>query len=124
MLEVETGNFLIEDLRQNKDTSLELAGLGELDVLLTPSLVAGLVQHDLGEDLVGERAGHDERGVASSTAEVDETTLSKEDDMTAAGHQETVNLGLDVLDRSGVLLEPGDVNLDVEVTNVCKGVST
>jgi len=56
--------------------------------------------------------------VASSTAKVDETTLSKEDDVTAVGHEETVNLGLDVLDRAGVGLEPSNVNLDIEVTNV------
>jgi len=61
--------------------------------------------------------------VASSTAKVDETTLSKEDDVTAVGHEETVNLGLDVLDRAGVGLEPSNVNLDIEVTNVCLPMS-
>jgi hypothetical protein len=37
----------------------------------------------------------------------------------AVGHQVAVNLGLDVLDGLGVGLEPGNVNLNVEVTNVC-----
>lgn len=123
MVKVETGDLLIEDLGEDIDTNVELVGLGELDVLLTPSLVGGLVQHDLGKDLVGERARHNERRVASSTAKVDETTLSKEDDVTAVGHEETVNLGLDVLDRAGVGLEPSNVNLDIEVTNVCLPMS-
>lgn len=123
MVEVETGDLLVEDLGEDVDTNVELVGLGELDVLLTPSLVGGLVQHDLCKDLVGERARHDERRVASSTAKVDKTTLSKEDDVTAVGHEETVNLGLDVLDRAGVGLEPSNVNLDIEVTNVCLAMS-
>jgi hypothetical protein len=115
---VETGNLLVQDLGEDVDTNVELISLGELDVLLTPGLVGSLVKHDLSKDLVGERAGHDERRVASSTAKVDKTTLSKEDDVAAAGHEEAVNLGLDVLDRGGVLLEPSNVNLDIEVTNV------
>jgi len=56
--------------------------------------------------------------VTSGTTKVDETTLSEEDDVTAAGHLEAVNLGLDVLDSLGVLLEPRNVNLNVEVTDV------
>jgi hypothetical protein len=56
--------------------------------------------------------------VASSTAKVDQTALSQEDDVTAAGHGESVDLGLDVLDRLGVGLEPGNVDLNVEVANV------
>jgi hypothetical protein len=123
VIKVETGDLLVENLGEDIDTNVELVGLGELDVLLTPGLVGGLVQHDLGKDLVGERARHNERRVASSTAKVDETTLSKEDDVAAVGHEETVNLGLDVLDRAGVGLEPSNVNLDIEVTNVCLPMS-
>ena len=72
---------------------------------------------DLGEDLVREGAGHDEGGVAGSAPKVDETALSKEDDVVAVGHEEAINLGLDVDALNGVLLEPGNINLDVEVTN-------
>lgn len=118
MSKVELGDFLIEDLGKDGDTDLHLASVGELDVLLAESLVVGLVQHDLGKDLVGEGAGHDERRVASSAAKVDETALSKEDDVAAAGHEEAVDLGLDVLDGRGVGLQPGNVDLNVEVTNV------
>jgi hypothetical protein len=116
--EVQLGDLLIEDLGQDEDTDVKLFGLGELDVLLVPGFVLVLVKHDLGKDLVGEGAGHDEGGVAGSAAKVDQTTLGKEDDVAARGHQEAVHLGLDVLDGLGVGLEPSNVDLDIEVTNV------
>lgn len=129
MLKVEKSDLLVEDLGEDVDTNghdtvleltntLTLASASELDVLLAESLVTSLEQHDLGKDLVGEGAGHDEGRVAGGTAKVDKTTLGEEDDVTAGRHEETVNLGLDVLDRGGVLLQPGNVDLNVEVTNV------
>jgi hypothetical protein len=60
---------------------------------------------------------HDERRVTRGAAEVDETTLSEEDDVTTRGKGETVNLGLDVDDLGGGLLDPSDVDLDVKVTD-------
>jgi hypothetical protein len=116
--QVEKGDLLVEDLGENVDTDVELAGLAELDVLVSELLISGLVQHDLGKDLVGERAGHDERGVASGASQVDETALSEEDDVTAALHQVAVDLGLDAGDRLSVLLEPSNVDFDIEVTDV------
>lgn len=118
VLQVEEGDLLVEDLGENVDTDLLLASGAELDVLLAEGGILGLEQGDLSENLVGEGAGHDEGGVASSTAKVDKAALSQEDDVTAVGHQETVDLGLDVLHRLGVGLEPGNVNLDIEVANV------
>lgn len=56
--------------------------------------------------------------MAGGTAKVDQSALSQQDDVSAAGHEVAVYLGLDVLDALGVLLEPGNVNLDIEVTNV------
>ena len=56
--------------------------------------------------------------MTSGTSKVNETTLGEEDDVTAAGHLEAVDLGLDVLDGFGVLLEPRNVNLNVEVADV------
>lgn len=116
--QVQLGDLLVEDLGQNVDLLLERLGLGESDVLLAESLVLALVQHDLGQDLIGEGAGHDEGRVAGGAAQVDETTLSQQNDVAAVLHQVTVDLGLDVLDALGVGLEPGDVDLDVEVANV------
>lgn len=129
VVQVQESDLLVEDLGQDVDTdvhlsaldiadALALVGTSEFDVLLAELLIAGLVEHDLGKDLVGEGAGHDEGGVAGGTAKVDETTLGEKDDVTAVGHQEAVNLRLDVLDGLGVLLEPGNVDLNVEVTDV------
>ena len=142
VVEVEKGDLLVEDLGQDVDANvhaldvgldlalldlldeasvgigLALDGAGELDVLLGESLVAGLVQHDLGKDLVGEGAGHDEGRVASGASQVDETALSEEDDVAAVLHEVAVDLGLDAGDRLGVLLEPRNVDFDIEVTDV------
>lgn len=120
MGQVETGDFLVEDLGKNVDLLLKLATLGELDVLLGKRLVVVLEQHDLSKHLVGEAARHDERAVASSATQVDEATLGKQDDVAAVLHQEAVDLGLDVLNRLGVGLEPRNVNLDIEMANVWK----
>jgi hypothetical protein len=115
---METGDLLVEDLGKDVDLLLELAVLGESNVLLAELDILVLVKHDLSKDLVGKRAGHDERAVASGAAKVDETALGKEDDVAAVLHEEAVNLGLDVLDGSSVSLEPGNVDLAVEVTDV------
>lgn len=53
---------------------------------------------------------------------VDQTTLSKEDNVTATGHGVAVNLRLDVDDLDRVLLQPSDVNFNVEVTDAIKNV--
>jgi len=149
VVKVEKGDLLVEDLGQDVDTNvhaldvgldgalvdllheasvgigLALDGASELDVLLGESLVAGLVQHDLGKDLVGEGARHDEGAVAGGAAKVDKTALGEEDDVTARLHGETVDLGLDGDLLGGVGLEPGNIDLNVEVTNVAdNGVLT
>ena len=111
-------DFLIEDLRENVDTDRKLLSLGECDVLLAESNILSLVQHDLSKDLVAEGAGHDEGRVASGAAEVDKTTLSQENNVATVGHKEAVDLGLDVLDALGVGLQPSNIDLDVEVTNI------
>jgi hypothetical protein len=116
--QVEAGDLLVQDLGQDIDVLLELAGLGELDILLAKGLVAVLEEHDLSKHLVGEAARHDEGAVASGAAKVDKAALGQQDEVAAVLHQEAVNLGLDVLDRLGVGLEPRNVNLNVEVADV------
>lgn len=118
MLQVQESNLLVEDLGQNVDANLLLAALAELNVTLAERLVLGLEQHDLREDLVGEGAGHDEGGVAGRAAEVDEATFREEDDVAAVGHEVAIYLRFDVLDGFCVLLEPGDVDLDVEMADI------
>ena len=56
--------------------------------------------------------------MTGGASQVDETSLSEEDDVAAALHEVTINLGLDVLHALGVLLQPGDVDLNVKMTNV------
>ena len=90
--------------------------LGE-DVHAKRELLRSGPERNLGQDLVGEGAGHDEGGVASGASKVDKTTLSKEDDVAAVGHGEAVDLGLNIRDRLGVRLQPGDVDFNVKVTN-------
>jgi len=118
VLEVKGGNLLVEDLGEGVDTNIELAALAKLNELLAEGLVTGLVQVDLSKDLVGEGAGHDEGRVTSSAAQVDETAVSKEDDVAAVLHKEAVNLGLDVDNGLGVSTEPSNVDFDIEVTDV------
>lgn len=118
VLEVEKGDLLIENLGEDVDADVELAGGAELDVLLGEGLILGLEQHDLCKNLVGEGAGHDKGRMTGSTAEVDKTAFGEEDDVAAVLHEVAVNLRLDVGDALGVGLEPGDVNLNVKVTNV------
>lgn len=117
--QMESGNGFIQDLWENVNANLELLRLAELDVLLAEGLVLTLVQHDLGKDLVGERAGHNERRVTSGTAQVDETALCKEDNVAAVLHEEAVDLWLDVRDGGRVLLQPRNVNLNIEMADVC-----
>jgi hypothetical protein len=116
--QVKKSDLLVKDLGKDVNTDVELASLAELDVLVAELLISSLVQHDLGKDLVGERAGHDEGRVASGASQVDETALSEEDDVTAVLHEVAVDLGLDAGDRLGVLLEPSNVDFDIEVTDV------
>jgi hypothetical protein len=104
LLEVSTSDLLIQFLGQDVDAERELLG--------------GRPEGDLSEDLVGEGAGHDEGRVSGSTSEVNETAFGKEDDVPARWHGEPVDLRLDVDDGGGVLLQPSDVDLDVEVADV------
>lgn len=94
--------------------------MNKLFNLLYAKWVRGVVgpESNLSENLVGEGARHDERGVTMGASEVDETSLSKEDDVSAAGHGVSVDLSLDVDDLFGGLLEPSDIDFDIEVTNV------
>jgi hypothetical protein len=117
--EVRARDLLVELLRQHVHAEREL--------------LRRRPERNLREHLVRERARHHERRVArraaggtlarASTAEgsgvpeVDEAALSQKDDVAARRHREAVDLGLDVDDRLRVGLEPGDINLDVEVTN-------
>ena len=49
--------------------------------------------------------------------QVDETTLGEEDDVAAVSHGVAIDLGLDIRDGDSVGLEPGDVDLDIKVSD-------
>ena len=57
--------------------------------------------------------------MAGGATEVDKTALSEEDDAVARGKGVAVDLGLDVHLLHSVGLDPGNVNLAVEVTCRC-----
>jgi hypothetical protein len=118
VVQVKTGDLLIKNLWQDVDTNIELSGFAELNVFLGELWVLSLEEEDLGKNLVGERARHDERGVSSGTAQVDKTSLGEEDDVAAAGETEAVDLWLDDNVLDGVLLQPSNVDLAIEMTNV------
>jgi hypothetical protein len=119
--EMGASDLLVEGLGEdavNADGSAPSFGNSSKSDSLDTKGVRGVVgpESDLGEDLVGEGARHDPRRVAGGASEVDKTSLSEEDDVAARRHGVAVDLGLDVGDLGGGLLEPSDVNLDVEVT--------
>ena len=104
LLEMSTSDLLVQLLGQNVDAKREL--------------LRGRPEGDLSENLVGEGARHDERWVSGSASKVDETTFGKENDALAGWHGEPVDLGFDVHAAGGILFQPGDVDLNVEVTDV------
>ena len=104
LLKMSTGDLLVQLLGQDVDAEGELLGSGP--------------EGDLSKDLIGEGAGHDEGWVPSSASEVNKTTFGEEDDVPARWHGEPVDLRLDVHDGLGVLLQPSDVDLNIEVTDV------
>ena len=104
LLDMGASDFLVQQLGQDVDSQREL--------------LRSRPEGDLSENLVGEGAGHDKGWVSSGASEVDEATFSEEDDVPARCHGEPIDLGLDVHDGLGVLLQPSDVDLNVEVTDV------
>lgn len=88
---------------------------------------------DLGQNLVGKGARHDEGRMAGGTAEAElspnpthvvsslpqihKATFSQQNKVTTGGHSETVNLRLDIDNGLGIGLEPRNVDLDIKVAD-------
>jgi len=101
------------------DLLVEFLGEDVYFTLLILVVVAVHPEVDLSESLVGERAGHDERGVASGTAQVQETAAGEHDDTVAIGEHKAVDLFLDVDDlHAGVVLNSLHVDFVIEVADV------
>jgi len=66
---MKTSDFLIENLGEGIDANLKLAsGLTELGILGSECGVLSLIEQDLGEGLIGERAAHDKGRVTGGTS--------------------------------------------------------
>ena len=104
LVQMSTGNFFVKLLGQDVDTKGPFTRLSP--------------QGNLSQDLVGERVGHDEGRMASSTTQVDKTTFSEQDNVVTALHGETIDLGLDVDTFNSVSLDIGDIDFDIEMANV------
>merc|ERR1712038_1528778 len=74
-------------------------------------------QINLGQNLVGERTAHNKGWMSHGTAQVDQTSLCQENDVLLA-QCESVDLWFDVGLLAAVLLQPLDVDLAIEVTDV------
>lgn len=110
------GRELHTELRKMRARNLLIKLLGE-DVYTKWEVLGARPESNLCEDLVCERARHDERGVARCAAQVDQTSRGKEDDVTTGGHCVAINLWFDVHALLGVLLQPCDVDFNIEVAN-------
>lgn len=104
MAKMESSDLLVQFLGEEVNTERVLGGV--------------CPQFDLSKNLVGERVGHNEAGMSHGASEVDKTSLSQKDQMPAVLHGVTVNLGLDVLLGSTVVVQPFDVDLTVEMSDV------
>lgn len=106
LAKVQTSDFLVQDLWKEVDAKRVL-------VRFSP-------EGDLSQGLVGERAGHDERWVSASAAEVDKSTRGQQDESTAVWQVVAIDLWLDVDNLGGHSLELLHLNFAVEVTNVAQ----
>ena len=103
---VETGDLLVQMLGEH----VNLSGVVLASGLFVP-------EFQLCEDLVGERARHDERRVAGGASQVKKTSLSEDDDSASSSEDELVDLGLDV-DALAHLHDSVHVDFVIEVTDV------
>lgn len=55
--------------------------------------------------------------------QIDETTLSQEDDVATTGHGIAIHLGLDIGDSLSIGLQPGNIYFDIKMTNTVRNFS-
>jgi hypothetical protein len=80
---MQQSDLFVEDLGQNVNAYGSLAGFAKFNIFLAKLRILALVQKNLSQDLVGERARHDKGRMASGTAKINQTTFCKENDMAA-----------------------------------------
>merc|ERR1719240_847331 len=105
---VQSCNLLVQKLGQK--VHLVFVSLGLLPVVQ---------QIKLSKCLVGERARHHKRRVASGATQIQQTSAGQNNHTVSIREHEAINLRLDVLDPDALKpLESGHVDLVVEVANV------
>lgn len=107
LLQVKGSDFFVKGLWKNVESELVLLWSSELG----PEL-------NLSENLVGEGVGHNEGWMSGGTSKVDKTSLSEEDDVASVLEGVAVDLWLDGVLLGGIGVEPLDVNLTIEVSDV------
>ena len=108
---------LYADLGKMKAGYLLIKMLGKyIDLIF---VFAGIApQLDLGQGLVGERIAHHEGGVAGGAAQIDQAAFCQHDHILAVDVI-YIDLGFDrILGMAIVLVQPGHVDLDVEVADI------
>ena len=106
VVKMEAGDLLVKDLGKDVDLGVVVLSGGTL-----------VPEFQLSEDLVCERARHDERWVTSGTSQVKKTSLGEDNNTASLDEFESVDLGLDV-DALGGLFETIHINFVIEVTDV------
>merc|ERR1719149_485673 len=105
--QMQAGNLLTQVLWQ------------QVDIILVCLSCLVLLEVDLCQDLVGERARHDERGMSCGATQVAQAAGCKHDDAVAIGERKAVHLWLDVLNLDAwEALKAIHVDLVVKVANV------
>merc|ERR1719149_534763 len=105
--QMQTSNLLIQVLGQ------------QVDIILVCLSCLVLLEVNLCQDLVGERARHDERGMSCGAAQVAQAAGCKHDDAMAIRERKAVHLGLDVLNLDAwEPLQAVHVDLVVKVPDV------
>src|SRR5277367_2486320 len=56
--------------------------------------------------------------MTSSTTKIDEATLREENDMVSVGEKESIHLRFNVDDALGRLLEPGNIDFNIKMTDI------
>ncbi|KAF1770050.1 hypothetical protein GCK72_001867 [Caenorhabditis remanei] len=110
--QVKSSDFFIKTLWKNVESELVLLWGSEFG----PEL-------NLSENLISEGVGHDEGRMSGGTSKVDKASLGKKDDMTSVLESSSLcsfrnYLWLDGVFLGGVGVEPLDVNLAIEVSNI------
>merc|ERR1719218_346537 len=106
---------------QMESCDLLVQKLGQkVDLVLVPLGLLPVVQQiKLSKCLIGERARHDKRWVASGASQIQQSSAGQNNHTVSIWEHEAVDLRLDVLDPDALeALKSGHVNLVVEVADV------